>query len=114
MDVWKQASYLAMIGLLVFSVSNLFAQSGDAAKGKTVFETNCSICHESESEATKVGPGLKEWSKKPPHEFNGAQHTHNEETLRGQIKDGSASMPPMGSLVSEEETNDLVAFILSL
>jgi len=114
MDVWKQASYLGMIGLLAISVSNLFAQSGDAAKGKTVFETNCSICHESESEATKVGPGLKGWSKKPPHDFNGKQHTHNEETLRGQIKDGSASMPPMGSLVPDAEMNDLVAFVLSL
>lgn len=114
MDVWKQASYLGMIGLLAISVSNLFAQSGDAAKGQTVFETNCSICHESASETTKVGPGLKDWSKKPPHEFNGSEHTHNEETLRGQIKDGSASMPPMGSLVSDEEMNDLVAFVMSL
>ena len=115
MDVWKQASYLGMIGLLAISVSSLFAQGkGDAAKGKTVFETNCSICHESESDATKVGPGLKGWSKKPPHDFDGKQHTHNEETLRNQIKNGSDSMPPMGSLVSDEETNDLVAFIMSL
>lgn len=114
MGVWKQVSYLGMAGLLVFAVSNLFAQSGDAAKGKEVFETNCSICHESESDATKVGPGLKGWSKKPPHDFNGKQHIHNEETLRGQIKDGSASMPPMGSLVSDEEMNDLVAFVMSL
>ena len=114
MDLWKQASYLGMIGLLAISVSNLFAQSGDAAKGKTVFETNCSICHEAESDATKVGPGLKEWSKQVPHDFNGTEHTHNEETLRGQIKDGSASMPPMGSLVSDADMNDLVAYVLSL
>jgi len=115
MDVWKQASYLGMIGLLAISVSNLFAQgAGDAAKGKTVFETNCSICHEAESETTKVGPGLKDWSKKPPHDFNGKQHTHNEETLREQVKNGSSAMPPMGSLVSDAELNDLVAYVLSL
>ncbi len=116
MDVWKQASYLGMIGLLAISVGNLFGQeaAGDAEKGKAVFETNCLICHEAESEATKVGPGLKEWSQKPPHDFNGTQHTHNEETLREQVKDGSASMPPMGSLVSDEDMDDLVAYVLSL
>ena len=59
MDVWKQASYLGMIGLLAISVGNLFGQeaAGDAANGKAVFETNCLICHEAESEDTKVGPG---------------------------------------------------------
>ena len=112
MGVWKQASYLGMVGILVFAVSNLFAQ--DAGKGKAVFETNCSICHESESDATKVGPGLKGWSKKAPHDFNGKQHTHDAATLRTQIKDGSASMPPMGSLVSDAEMNDLVAYVMGL
>jgi len=114
MDLWKQACYLGMIGLLAVSVSNLFAQNGDAAKGKVVFETNCSICHEATSEATKVGPGLKDWSKKPAHDFNGKQHTHDAATLRTQVKDGSASMPPMGSLVSDADMNDLVAYVMGL
>lgn len=112
MNVWKGAIYLGVIALLAFGVRPATAQ--DAAKGKTVFETNCSICHEAESETTKVGPGLKEWFKKPPHDFNGKQHTHNEETLREQVKNGSNAMPPMGSLVSDADLNDLVAYIKTL
>lgn len=114
MDVWKQVCYLGMIGLLAVSVGDLFAQSGDAANGKAVFDTNCLICHEAESDATKVGPGLQGWANQPPHEFNGSEHAHTEETLRQQIQDGSASMPPMGSLISEEEMNDLVAYVMGL
>jgi len=120
MNVWKGASYLGMVGLLAFCASSVSAQNqgqaakGDAAKGTAVFETNCAICHEATSEATKVGPGLKEWFKKPPHEFNGKQHTHNEETLREQVKKGSSSMPPMESLVSDADLNDLVAYIQTL
>ena len=114
MNVWKGASYVGMIGLLAFSIGARSAQSQDAAKGKTVFETNCMICHEADSETTKVGPGLKEWFKKPPHEFNGKQHTHDEETLRNQVKDGSNAMPPMGSLVPDADLNDLVAYVKTL
>lgn len=116
MGVWKQVAYLAVVGLLGLSFSNLFAQGkkGDPAKGKEVFETNCAICHNADSDETKVGPGLKGWSKKPPHDFDGKQHTHNEETLRNQIKNGSDSMPPMGSMVSDAEMDDLVAYVMSL
>lgn len=112
MNVWKWASYLGMIAVVAFLTSNVSAQ--DAAKGKAVFETNCQICHEAESEATKVGPGLKDWSKKPPHQFNGKEHAHTEDTLRNQIKMGSNAMPPMESLVSEAELNDLVAYVKTL
>ncbi|MGH9782620.1 MAG: c-type cytochrome [Terriglobia bacterium] len=112
MNVWKGAGYLGMVGLLAFFVGPVSAQ--DAAKGKVVFETNCLICHEAASETTKVGPGLKEWFKKPPHDFNGKQHTHDEATLREQVKNGSNAMPPMGSLVSDADLNDLVAYIKTL
>ena len=114
MNVWKGASYLGMIVLLTFLVGAGSAQGQDAAKGKAVFETNCQICHEATSETTKVGPGLKEWFKKPPHEFNGKQHTHNEETLRNQVKKGSNAMPPLESLVSDADLNDLVAYVKTL
>ena len=114
MNVRKGVSYLGMIGLLAFFAGSVSAQAQDAAKGKAVFETNCVICHEATSETTKVGPGLKEWFKKPPHEFNGKQHTHDEETLREQVKKGSSAMPPLESLVSDADLNDLVAYVKTL
>ena len=122
MNVWKQASYLAMIGLIALCAAVISAQSqgqggaakGDAKKGQTVFEANCQICHNADSEETKVGPGLKGWSKKPPHKFADKEHTHNEETLRNQIKNGGGQMPPMGSMVADKDLEDLVAYVMSL
>ena len=115
MNVWKQASYLGMIGLIALCASVLSAQNkGDAKKGQTVFESNCQICHNADSEEMKVGPGLKGWSKKPPHKFADKEHTHNVETLKNQIKNGGGQMPPMGSMVADKDLEDLVAYVMSL
>jgi len=45
-----------LIFLLTFS-SNLFAQDGDPAKGKTLFNTNCAACHNLDRKMT--GPALR-------------------------------------------------------
>src|SRR5580704_11401946 len=42
----------------------LFGQKGDAAKGKSIFEDNCAVCHDAESADKKIGPGLKGLLKK--------------------------------------------------
>ena len=39
---------LLFAGAVLFAGSNLYAQKGDAAKGKEVFE-QCSVCHNSDS-----------------------------------------------------------------
>ena len=120
MNVWKRASFLGMIGVIALCAAVVSAQEkkeevkGDVKKGQTVFEANCQICHEATSEETKVGPGLKGWSKKPPHKFADKEHTHNVETLRNQIKNGGGQMPPMGSMVADKDMDDLVAYVMSL
>ena len=35
----------------------------DAKKGKSNFDDNCSVCHNSDSEERKMGPGLKGLAK---------------------------------------------------
>ena len=120
MNVWKQASYLGIIAVIALCAAIVSAQEkkeevkGDAKKGQTVFEANCQICHNADSEETKVGPGLKGWSKKPPHKFGDKEHTHNADTLRNQIKNGGGQMPPMGSMVADKDLEDLVAYVMSL
>ena len=49
-------SHISLIILLVCS-SSLFAQEGDAAKGKTLFNTNCAACHQLDRKMT--GPALR-------------------------------------------------------
>lgn len=123
MNVWKRASYLGMIGVMALLAGVVSAQNqggqaadvkGDAKKGQAVFEANCQICHNADSEETKVGPGLKGWSKKPPHKFGDKEHTHNADTLRNQIKNGGGQMPPMGSMVPDKDLEDLVAYVMGL
>ena len=46
---------LSAVGFLI--TGQAFA--ADAAKGKANFEANCSVCHNSDSEERKMGPGLK-------------------------------------------------------
>ena len=136
MTVWKQASYLGMIGLMALFVGSAWAQNetrassgqnanekkesaqtaakGDAKKGQTLFEANCGICHDAATEEMKVGPGMKGWFKKPPHKFRDREHAHSEDVLRDQIKNGGGQMPPMGSMVSDKEVDDLVAYIQTI
>ena len=51
-------------GLLTLATLGLFLAAGlplnaaDAKKGEAAFE-NCSVCHNSDSTETKIGPGLK-------------------------------------------------------
>jgi len=38
--------------------------AGSAARGKEVFDKKCAICHFADSDAKKIGPGLKGISKR--------------------------------------------------
>ena len=89
---------------------------GDAAKGKEIFQVNCDICHNADSDEPKIGPGLKGLFKKPPHKMaDGTEHKeHTVELIRDQIVKGSSAMPPIGAGLSEKELNDVIAFLQTL
>ncbi|OFW43828.1 MAG: hypothetical protein A3J28_15880 [Acidobacteria bacterium RIFCSPLOWO2_12_FULL_60_22] len=130
MKLWRRASYLGAILAIAFFVIQAPAQEqkgkeekkngeaaskGDAAKGKTVFLTNCELCHEATSETAKVGPGLKGLFKTATHKDNaGKEHSHTVAFVREQIEKGGGSMPPMGSMVSGKDLDDLVAYLQTL
>jgi len=88
---------------------------GDPAKGKEVFEANCSICHNADTNEDKVGPGLKGISKKGPHKLSdGTDRDGSPESLRKQVMEGGGQMPPIGSALSEEEVDNVVAYLMTL
>ena len=73
----KKATFAVAALSMVLAGSMLFGQdkqgkgaAGDATKGKDVFESNCSVCHNSDSTETKVGPGLKGLKFKKPALMN--------------------------------------------
>ena len=65
---------LLFAGAIALAGSSLYAQKGDAAKGKEVFD-QCSVCHNSDSTEVKVGPGLKGLFKKDKMSTTGKPRT---------------------------------------
>jgi mono/diheme cytochrome c family protein len=115
----KKATFAVAALSMVLAGSMLFGQekqakggAGDAAKGKDVFESNCSVCHNSDSTETKVGPGLKGLFKKPAL-MN--KKPVNNATVLEMINTGSESgMPPYKDMLTAAEKADVIAFLKTL
>ena len=85
--------------------------AGDATKGKDVFESNCSVCHNADSDEKKMGPGLKGLFKKEKLN-NGKKPT--EANIRAMINTGGNGMPSYADMLTDEEKNDVVAYLKTL
>jgi cytochrome c2 len=101
---------LASLGLLLAASLHLTAADGDAKKGEAVFQ-NCAPCHNSDSDETKVGPGLKNLFKRDKL-VNGKPVT--DENVIALIASGSGSMPPFGDSLSADDKNNVVAYLKTL
>ena len=86
------------------------AKPGDAAKGKEVFD-QCTVCHNTDSTETKVGPGLKGLFKTEKL-VNGKPVT--EANVRELINTGGNGMPAYGDQLSEQDKNDVIAYLKTL
>ena len=83
---------------------------GDAVRGKTVFDNNCAECHYPDSREEKVGPGLQgAKDRKLP---DGRPATR--EKLLDIINTGPAEMPSFKDRISEQEKEDVVAYVMTL
>jgi cytochrome c len=101
---------LASLGLLLTAGLPLTAFDGDAKKGEAAFE-NCSVCHNSDSTETKIGPGLKGVFKREKL-VNGKPV--NEANIKELITEGSGGMPPFGDSISSEDKDNIIAFLKTL
>ncbi|SRR5579871_1454341 len=115
MTLKKWCGVLSVAAIL--SVAPVFAQSkgkaakGDATKGKSVFEDNCSVCHNADSDEKKGGPGLKGLFKKTKL-VNGKPVT--DANVRALINAGGNGMPAFADQLSEEERDNVVAYLKTL
>jgi mono/diheme cytochrome c family protein len=87
------------------------APAGDVAKGKDLFEANCGVCHNSDSEERKMGPGLKGLSKRAKLVNGEAMSDASIGTLVGA---GGNGMPGFADLLTTAEKADILAFLKSL
>jgi mono/diheme cytochrome c family protein len=88
------------------------ASKGSPAKGKEVFDQKCSICHFADSDAKKIGPGLKGISKRGTFTVNNNKFT--EETLKTWIENGDQLMPPFKDVLDEGQIKDVIAYVKTL
>ncbi len=84
--------------------------AGDAERGRVVFEAICGECHEAHSREEKVGPGLQ--GIKNGQLPTGRKATHDR--LLDIINDGPAEMPKLKNRLTEQQKEDVIAFVLTL
>jgi cytochrome c len=96
-----------MIGGRVFAAP----PAGDAEKGKAVFEDNCAVCHNADSDEKKMGPGLKGVTKRDKLK-NGKKPT--DANLKALINAGGNGMPAYADMLSDEERDNVLAYLKTL
>ncbi|MGB9463739.1 MAG: c-type cytochrome [Candidatus Acidiferrum sp.] len=87
-------------------------KTGSASKGKEVFEQKCAMCHFADSDAKKIGPGLKGISKRGTFTVNNNKFT--DETLKTWIENGDSLMPPFKDALEEQQIRDVIAYVRTL
>lgn len=91
-------------------LNELLAMNGDAARGVSVFKTNCAICHQVNNEGMDFGPKLSEIGSKLPKEGQYLAILHPDagisfgyEGWEVKFKDGST----MSGIISSKTETDL-------
>lgn len=84
--------------------------AGSADKGKEVFD-QCSVCHNADSTDVKIGPGLKGLFK---HDKLVNGKPVNEANVRAKIDEGGNGMPSYKDILSNQEKDDVIAYLKTL
>ena len=102
---------LSSAGMLFTFASLAPAQKkGDAAKGKEVFE-QCAVCHNTDTDEKKIGPSLKGLFKRTKLKNGKAV---NDANVRAMINAGGNGMPSYSDMLSEEEKDNVIAYLKTL
>ncbi len=82
------------------------------ARGRTLFQQKCSVCHYDTSDQKKIGPGLKGLSKRGAFSVNGNKIT--DETLKTWIENGDQLMPGLKDSLEAPQIKDVIAYVRTL
>jgi mono/diheme cytochrome c family protein len=88
------------------------ATKGSPTKGKEVFDQKCGVCHFADSDAKKIGPGLKGISKRGTFSVNNNKFT--DDSLKTWIENGDSLMPPFKDVLDEQQIKDVIAYVKTL
>ena len=102
---------LASAALLCAQAPGKASAAADVAKGKKVFAAQCAVCHYAGSRAKKIGPGLKDLSRRGRYADG---KPLDDASLRQWVEKGGKDMPGFKSLLNAEQVRDLVAYMKTL
>ena len=88
------------------------SNNGAATRGKQVFDEKCAVCHYADSDAKKIGPGLKGLSKRGTFTVNNNKVT--DESLKTWIENGDTLMPPFKDVLTPDQIKDVIAYVKTL
>lgn len=88
------------------------SKAAAVARGKEVFDKKCGLCHFADSDAKKIGPGLKGISKRGTFSVNSNKVT--EEALKTWIENGDTLMPPFKDVLEEAQIKDVIVYVRTL
>ena len=83
-----------------------------AARGKDTFQKKCAICHYPDSDAKKIGPGLKGLYKRGTFSVNPSKVT--DENLKNWIENGDSLMPGLKDSLDAAQIKDVIAYVKTL
>jgi mono/diheme cytochrome c family protein len=107
------AVLLAAVGVAALAVADDEKETrptGDVERGKVVFFSVCGECHEAYTREEKVGPSLA--GIKNGQLPTGRKATHDR--LLDIVNDGPAEMPKLKDRLTEQQKEDVIAFVLTL
>jgi cytochrome c2 len=86
--------------------------SPQQSAGRKVYDDYCDRCHEPYSTRGKKGPSLKGIYKKPFFPASGMPS--NDDRMTDVIRFGREKMPGFGPVLSQQQINDLIAYLHTL
>ena len=96
--------------LLLFCA--IVAQAAESVDGKALFEKKCATCHATESTERRVGPSLKGVKDGKLPDSIGKEATHD--NVLHKIDNGGNGMPVFRDLLTQEEKEAIVKYVLTL
>ena len=95
---------------LILPLSFGQGSKGDAAAGKLLFDQKCQDCHDADTDETKTGPGLK--GVKDGKLPSGMKATRD--NILELVNEGRDEMPSVKDSLSDQEKENVIAYVLTL
>jgi mono/diheme cytochrome c family protein len=86
----------------------VFAQ--DPVEGKKLFEIKCGVCHSTDTPETRIGPSLK---GAKTGMFSSGKYA-NHATILKRIDEGGNGMPVFRELLTTEQKETIISYVLTL